>query len=162
MNLEIERKFLVKNKDYRTESKRSSHIIQGFLNSHKKRVVRVRIMDEKGFLTIKGKSTKNGLQRFEWEKEIPKIEALELIKLVEKPVLEKTRYFIDFEQHIFEVDEFHGANQGLVIAEIELTEANEKFKSPLWLGKEVTGKEKYYNARLFKKPYSSWQKKTSK
>ena len=162
MNIEIERKFLVKNTNYRTESKRSSHIIQGFLNNHKKRVVRVRLMDEKGFITIKGKSTKNGLQRYEWEKEIPMEEAMELMKLVEKPILEKTRYFVYFKKHLFEVDEFHGANQGLVVAEIELSEAEEKFDSPPWLGKEVTGKKKYYNAKLFKKPFNSWRKKTSK
>lgn len=157
MALEIERKFLVVSDDFRLEFFQKNYIKQGFLNSNKNRVVRVRIRDDKGFLTIKGKSNKTGTSRFEWEKEIPKNEAESLMNLCEKGIIEKHRYRIKKENHTFEVDEFLGENLGLIIAEIELQFENEKFTKPDWLGKEVTGKKKYYNSNLSRKPFNSWK-----
>ncbi len=156
MAIEIERKFLVISDDFKQESYQKNHIKQGFLNSNKNRVVRVRIKDEKGFLTIKGKSNKTGVTRFEWEKEIDKKSAEELFRLCEKGVIEKYRYLVKIGTHTFEVDEFLKNNFGLLIAEIELTSEDELFKKPSWLGKEVTGKKKYYNSNLSKKPYCNW------
>ena len=156
MAIEIERKFLITSEDFKKNSYQKNYIKQGFLNSDKNRVVRVRIKDEKGFLTIKGKSNKNGTSRFEWEKEISKTEAEELFLLCEKGIIEKYRYLVKSKKHIFEVDEFLGDNKGLLVAEIELYSENEIFKKPLWLGKEVTGKKKYYNSNLSKKPFCNW------
>lgn len=156
MAIEIERKFLITSEDFKQKSYQKNYIKQGFLNSDKNRVVRVRIKDEKGFLTIKGKSNKNGTSRFEWEKEISKTEAEELFLLCEKGIIEKYRYLVKSKKHIFEVDEFLGDNKGLLVAEIELYSENEIFKKPLWLGKEVTGKKKYYNSNLSKKPFCNW------
>lgn len=156
MGLEIERKFLVKSNDYKNESHNKSYIKQGFLNSNKKRTVRIRISDEKGFITIKGISDESGLSRYEWEKEIPVIDAEQLLLLCEKGVIEKNRYLIKQGPHIFEVDEFLKENEGLIIAEIELTNKNELFQKPKWIGKEVTGEAKYYNSNLSKNPYAKW------
>lgn len=156
MALEIERKFLVNSDSFKEEAYQKNYIKQGFLNSNKNRTVRIRIMDDKGFLTIKGKSNKSGTSRFEWEKEISKNEAEELFFLCEKGSIEKYRYLIKSENHIFEVDEFLDKNQGLVVAEIELNSENEIFSKPNWLGKEVTGKKKYYNSNLSKKPFCNW------
>lgn len=153
---EIERKFLVHSNAYKSEASKSKRISQGFLNSHKERTVRVRIIDEKGFLTIKGKSSESGLSRFEWETEIPCEEAKTLLKLCEPRRIEKTRYYINVGQHIFEVDEFYGDNQGLIVAEIELAKEEEAFEKPNWLGQEVTGEVKYYNSMLSTHPYQSW------
>lgn len=157
MNPEIERKFLVNNTFFIKESFDQKLIKQGFLNSDKNRVVRVRVSDEQGFLTIKGKSNKSGTSRFEFEKEITLEEANLLLELCEKGVIEKTRYLIKSEKHTFEVDVFSGKNKGLVVAEIELTEENESFAKPSWLGKEVTGNVKYYNSELSKNPYKNWR-----
>lgn len=157
MNIEIERKFLVKSTAFREESYLSISIKQGFLNSDKNRTVRIRITDEKAFITIKGKSNNEGTTRFEWEKEIAKNEAQQLLELCEKGVIEKTRYLVKKGKHIFEVDDFSGENQGLIVAEIELTSENEKFKKPDWLAKEVTGKVKYYNSSLSKNPFKNWK-----
>ncbi|WP_299121582.1 CYTH domain-containing protein [uncultured Winogradskyella sp.] len=156
--IEIERKFLVISEAFKKEAINSYSIKQGFLNSHKKRAVRVRIKKDKGYLTIKGKSTKDGLSRFEWEKEISNTEAESLLKLCEKGIIDKTRYEIKCGNHIFEVDEFHGDNKGLIIAEVELDSENEYYEKPNWLGKEVTGDIKYYNAVLSKQPYKTWKK----
>lgn len=156
MNLEIERKFLVKNNDYKNQAYHKSYIKQGFLNSDKERTVRIRIMDEKAFITIKGKSNNEGTTRFEWEKEISIKEAQDLMLLTEKGMIEKYRYFVKNNHHIYEVDEFFGDNTGLVIAEIELSKENEYFDKPTWLGKEVTGNIKYYNSSLKNIPYNSW------
>jgi CYTH domain-containing protein len=153
---EIERKFLVVSDAYKIEAFKSSKIAQGFLNSHKERTVRVRVIDDKGFLTIKGKSSESGLSRFEWETEIPFEQAKTLLKICEPGQIEKTRYYINNYQHVFEVDEFYGDNQGLVVAEIELSDENEAFEKPDWLGKEVTGEVKYYNSMLSKRPFSQW------
>lgn len=156
MNLEIERKFLVLNDSYKTISKNSYLIKQGFLNSDKNRVVRVRITDDKSFLTIKGKSTDNGLSRYEWEKEINLSDAMSLLKLCEDGIIEKRRYLVPYKKHIFEIDEFFGENSGLVIAEVELESVNQDIEKPKWLGKEVTGDTKYYNTELKKNPFKNW------
>ncbi len=156
MNLEIERKFLITNTNFKKQSYQKKYIQQGFLNSDKNRVVRVRIIEEKAYLTIKGVSDKSGTSRFEWEKEISLQEAKALMKLCEKEVIEKYRYFHKLENHVFEIDEFLGDNEGLIIAEVELKNKNEVFIKPSYLGKEVTGDEKYYNSNLSKVPFKNW------
>lgn len=156
MSLEIERKFLVQNSSYKSESFKVSYIKQGFLNSDKNRVVRIRILDESGFITVKGISSKDGTSRFEWEKEIPLAEAQQLFKLCEDGIIEKYRHYVTSENHVFEIDEFKGKNNGLVVAEIELNSSDEPFKKPNWLGIEITGEIKYYNSELSKKPFTKW------
>ena len=156
MSIEIERKFLVKDNSFKEEAYQHNYIKQGFLNSDKERVVRVRIKDDKGYLTVKGKSNTSGTSRFEWEKEISKAEANDLMNLCEKGIIEKYRYLVKSGNHVFEVDDFLGDNLGLVIAEVELSSENENYISPIWLGEEVTGKTAYYNSNLSKKPYSEW------
>ncbi len=156
MNTEIERKFLVLNHDFIKESHKQYEITQGFLSSHKKRTVRIRITDNSAFITIKGKSNKKGTTRFEWEKEITTIEAKQLLNLCEKGTIKKTRYLVKSDNHTFEIDVFKGKNKGLIVAEVELNKENENFTKPSWLGKEVTGDVKYYNSVLSKTPYSEW------
>lgn len=156
MTFEIERKFLVTSTHYKQVAYKKSYIKQGFLNSKKERVVRVRIKDDTGFLTIKGASNKSGTTRFEWEKEIELKEAQDLFNLCEEGIIEKYRYLVKENNHTFEVDEFIGENIGLVVAEIELEDENENFTTPNWLGKEVTGIVKYYNSNLSKLPFSKW------
>ena len=156
--IEIERKFLVKSDDFKKEAINKRKIVQGFLNTHPERTVRVRINEDKGYLTVKGKSNEAGTSRFEWEKEVKVNEAEALLELCEEAVINKTRYEIHAGDFVFEVDEFLGANEGLVIAEIELENENDVFERPIWLGEEVTGQLKYYNSLLSKKPYKSWEK----
>ena len=156
MNIEIERKFLVKNLNYKSESFEKKYIKQGYLNSDKNRTVRIRVSNNTGFITIKGKSSKNGTSRFEWEKEISVTEAEELLLLCEPTIIEKTRYLIKVGYHTFEVDEFAGDNSGLVVAEIELNAEDEVFEKPNWLSKEVTGDLKYYNSSISKLPFINW------
>lgn len=156
MSIEIERKFLVKNNDFKQESYQKNKIKQGFLNSDKNRVVRIRISNEVAFITVKGKSNLSGTSRFEWEKEIDKTEAEALLLLCEPSIIEKIRYLVKSGNHIFEVDEFFGKNEGLVVAEIELSAENEDFEKPNWLAKEVTGQVKYYNSNLSKLPFKDW------
>lgn len=156
MGLEIERKFLVKNDSFKSESFRCSSIKQGFLNSNKNRVVRIRIIDDQGFLTIKGKSNRDGTSRKEWEFEIEKEEATELLSLCEPTIIEKKRYFVKQGSLTFEVDVFEDQNNGLIIAEIELEDENQAFTNLSWLGKEVTGDVKYYNSYLSQHPYNTW------
>ena len=153
---EIERKFLVRSEAYKEESFRHDKILQGYLNSHSERTVRIRTKGEKGYITVKGKSSENGLSRFEWEKEIPYSEAEELILLCEPGVISKIRYLVNFGGHTFEVDEFNGDNEGLTIAEIELDDEDSDFQKPGWLGEEVTGSQKYYNSQLISHPYKNW------
>ena len=155
--IEIERKFLVLSDAFKTEAFKSTRIIQGYLNSNKQRAVRVRLKGEQGFLTIKGESSKNGLSRFEWEKEIPESEAKSLLKLCEPGVVDKIRYEIKLGNHVFEVDAFFGDNAGLIIAEVELNDENELFEKPSWLGEEVSGQTKYYNSQLSNQPYNTWK-----
>jgi len=154
--IEIERKFLVNSLDFKNQATKKYKIVQGFLSTNKKRTVRVRLKGKIGFLTIKGESSKSGLSRFEWEKEISKLEAEALLKLCEKGVIDKIRYEVKVNNHIFEVDEFYGDNNGLVVAEVELNSEQERFTRPDWLGKEVTGDPKYYNSQLSKLPFSKW------
>ncbi|MDG2151381.1 MAG: CYTH domain-containing protein [Polaribacter sp.] len=157
MGIEIERKFLVKNTAFRTESNEKKHLKQGYLNADKKRTVRIRIVDEIAFITVKGESNSTGISRFEWEKEIKKREAEELLLLCEPCLIEKTRYLIDVGRHTFEVDEFLGDNEGLILAEVELRSEAEDFIRPNWLGLEVTGDPKYYNSSISKNPYKKWK-----
>jgi adenylate cyclase len=156
MNIEIERKFLVKTDTFKEESYQKKYIKQGFLNSDKNRVVRIRIADNDAFITVKGKSNRAGTTRFEWEKEIKKTAAEKLLLLCELTIIEKTRFLVKKGNHVFEIDEFYGENKGLLIAEIELSSENETFEKPSWLGKEVTGDLKYYNSVLSKKPFKNW------
>lgn len=148
--IEIERKYLVSSQAFKAASTQKTLFIQAYLNTHPDRSVRIRIQTEKAYLTIKGKSNTSGLSRFEWEKEIPLEEAKELLNLCEPGGVEKYRYLVPIGNHIFEVDEFLGNNQGLILAEIELKNENEDFQKPEWLGEEVTGKPKYYNSYLSK------------
>ena len=153
---EIERKFLVKSEAFKDQAFNSYDIRQGFLNSAPERTVRIRLKNDKGLLTIKGKSSADGLSRFEWEKEIPKTDAEALLLLCEKRIIDKTRYEVKDGNHTFEVDEFYGDNQGLIIAEVELNSKTDTFEKPDWLGEEVTGDIKYYNSNLSKLPFKNW------
>jgi CYTH domain-containing protein len=128
--------------------------MQGYICADPDRTVRVRVRGDKGFLTIKGRSSADGLSRYEWEKEIPASEAVELMALCGSGVIDKTRYLVPFGRHTYEVDVFHGANEGLVLAEIELAEEQETFEKPSWLGEEVTGDPRYYNSMLSLHPFS--------
>ena len=153
---EIERKFLVTSTDFISESSFSNRIVQGYLNSHPERTVRIRIKGNKGFITIKGKGNKSGTTRFEWEKEIPVEEAQQLMHLCEKGTIDKTRYEIQSGNHVIEVDVFYGENEGLIMAEIELSSESETFLKPEWLGEEVTNDVRYYNGYLSEHPFKSW------
>lgn len=155
MAQEIERKFLVR-EEFKTFAYTSERIMQGYLSSVPERTVRVRVKGDKGFLTIKGLPDKEGVSRYEWEKEISVDEAQELMKLCEPGVIDKVRYFVKCGTHIFEVDEFYGENAGLIVAEVELKSATEYFEHPEWLGEEVTGDVRYYNAMLSKRPFTKW------
>lgn len=153
---EIERKFLVTSEAFKTEAFKNSRIIQGFLNTHRERTVRVRLKGDQGYLTVKGKSNDSGLSRFEWEREISKAEAEALLKLCEPGSIDKTRYEVQKGIHVFEIDVFHQSNEGLVVAEVELRHEEESFDKPEWLGKEVTGDKRYYNSQLAKHPFKDW------
>lgn len=155
MPQEIERKFLVKG-DFKAEAFQATRITQGYLSSVPERTVRIRVKGDQGFITIKGKGNASGVSRYEWEKEIPAEEARELLQLCEPGVIDKTRYLIRHNSHLFEVDEFHGDNAGLVVAEIELKAEDENFTRPDWLGEEVTGNPRYYNAMLSRDPFTLW------
>jgi|SRR5665811_392648 len=154
--IEIERKFLVTSEKFKQEATSKERIVQGFLGTHPERTVRIRIKGDSGFLTVKGKSNETGTSRFEWEKEIDAADAKAMLELCENGILEKTRYEIPVGKHIFEVDEFHGENDGLIVAELELTSENQTFEKPDWLGEEVTGDIKYYNSQLSKRPFKLW------
>lgn len=153
---EIERKFLVVDDSYRSLAYDKSEILQGYICSGHGHTVRVRTRGEKGYLTIKGPSI-DGISRFEWEKEITLQDASELFTLCRSGRIEKTRYLVPNGKHTIEVDEFHGDNEGLVFAEIELSDVNETFELPPFLGDEVTGNQRYYNAYISKHPYSTWE-----
>ncbi|MDR0766803.1 MAG: CYTH domain-containing protein [Odoribacteraceae bacterium] len=147
MGQEIERKFLVRG-EFKSHAFHAARVTQGYLSSVPDRVVRVRVTGEKGFITVKGPGDASGVKRFEWEKEIPADEACELLVLCEPGVIEKTRYLVKVGKHVYEVDEFHGPREGLVIAELELADEEELFERPDWLGEEVTGNPAYYNTAL--------------
>lgn len=155
MAQEIERKFLVRG-PFQDQVERSTRIVQGYLSSVPERTVRVRIKGDKGFLTIKGIGNASGASRFEWEREITPLEAEQLLAICEPGVIDKVRHLVKAGAHTFEVDEFHGENAGLVVAEVELTAEDEAFARPVWLGEEVTGDARYYNAMLMKQPYTTW------
>ncbi|HNW60934.1 MAG TPA: CYTH domain-containing protein [bacterium] len=155
MGKEVERKFLVKG-DFAPHAQKKTRIIQGYLSSVPERTVRVRVKGEKGYLTIKGIGNASGASRYEWEKEIPLEEAEELLRICEPGVIDKCRYQVPVGSHTFEVDEFYGENQGLVVAEVELDSEEDDFVKPAWLGEEVTGDVRYYNAMLMKTPYTRW------
>lgn len=157
--IEIERKFLVKSQAFKDEAFNKTHIKQGFLSTDKEKTVRVRLKGEKGFLTIKGASSNDGLSRFEWEKEISKEDADQLFKLCKQGIIDKMRYEVKLGNHIFEIDEFFGDNEGLVLAEIELNTEDEAFEKPNWLGAEVTGDIRYYNSQLSNQPFKTWKTK---
>ena len=144
-NLEIERKFLVCG-DFKAAAVSSTRICQAYINQAGGRTVRVRIRDEKAYLTIKGPSRDGGLSRFEWEIEIPVPDAEQLMRLRVTPIVDKRRYLVPFGGHTFEVDEFYGDNEGLTMA----------FEKPEWLGREVTGDPRYYNSHLARHPYKEW------
>lgn len=156
--LEIERKFLVHKCDgaYKAMAYASSHIKQGYICSGKGRTVRVRIRDGHGFITIKGPSLDGGITRYEFEKEITLDEAEHLMRLCEPGVIDKTRYLVKSGKHVFEVDEFYGDNEGLVIAEVELAGADEPYEKPPFIGKEVTGDRRFYNSYLRQMPFAVW------
>ncbi|QLG89200.1 CYTH domain-containing protein [Chitinibacter bivalviorum] len=153
MAIEIERKFLLNNQHWREQVSRSTRIAQGYLNAEPSRTVRVRVKGDSGFITIKGKN--EGISRVEFEYEIPAADALELLKLCPN-VLDKTRHLVNIDGHTFEIDEFHGLNNGLIVAEIELASENASYPQPDWLGPEVSGDVRYYNSALSEKPFSSW------
>ncbi|HNV81833.1 MAG TPA: CYTH domain-containing protein [Tenuifilaceae bacterium] len=155
MAQEIERKYLVKG-DFKSLATKSTRITQGYLSSIPERTVRVRVKGDKGFITIKGIGSQSGASRYEWEKEIPVEEVHELLKICEPGVIDKTRYLVPVGKHTFEVDEFYGENEGLTLAEVELSSEGESIEIPAWIGKEVTGDVRYYNSMLMKKPYKSW------
>lgn len=154
MGIEIEKKFLLTGNAWKELAKGTAYR-QGYLNSQKERTVRVRTIDDAGFLTVKGVSV--GATRMEFEYDIPLDDAKTLLdELCEKPIIEKNRYKIEFGGFIWEVDEFFGENEGLVVAEIELESEDQEFEKPEWVGEEVTGDPRYYNSNLIKEPYTRW------
>ena len=157
--IEIERKYLVSSGAYREAAVSEKKMVQGFLNTDPERTVRVRVFDNEGFLTIKGKSSESGTTRFEWEAKISRDDALVLMEMCEKPLIEKNRFEVPVGAHLFEVDEFLGENLGLVLAEVELQSENEAITMPDWIGPEVTGESRYYNSQLIKNPYNTWNQK---
>ncbi len=155
MAQEIERKFLVKG-DFKPYVKKAMHIVQAYISSNPERTVRVRIKDDKGYITVKGMGDAGGMRRFEWEKEISLAEAQDLLQVCEHGRIDKVRYLVDVGSHTFEVDEFRGDNEGLIMAEVELSSEDEAFDKPAWLGRELTGDVRYYNSSLMKQPYKCW------
>lgn len=145
------------NGDFKSDAFKATRITQGYLSSVPERTVRVRVKGDKGFITIKGIGNASGASRFEWEKEIPVEDVKALLEICEPGVIDKTRYLVKAGEHTFEVDEFYGDNEGLTVAEVELSDENEAFDKPSWLGEEVTGDAKYYNSMLMKNPYKNWK-----
>lgn len=163
MALEIERKFLVLSDDYKRQAFASSHIWQGYIASGNGRTVRIRIRDDRAFLTIKGPSDDGGLSRYEFETEVPVADAREMRRICLPGSIDKTRWLVRAaDGHIFEVDEFHADNEGLVVAEVELKSDDESFALPDFIGGEVTGNRRYYNSHLCRYPYCIWQDEANK
>lgn len=157
MSLEIERKFLVRDESYKAQAQSHSRIVQGYLCSERGRTVRVRLRGERAYLTIKGPSRNDGLTRYEFEKEITPDEGLSLLSLCEPGIIDKVRWLVPMpDGHTFEVDEFHGDNEGLTVAEVELGSETEAYERPDFLGEEVTGDRRYYNSQLRRCPYKDW------
>ena len=155
--MEIERKFLVRGDDFKRRAHKSYRIKQGYISSGNGRTVRVRIRDNQGFLTIKGPSLDGGLSRYEFEHEISLEEAEQLFRICEPGVIDKTRYLVSSGNHTFEVDEFYGDNEGLVIAEVELSSPDEPYEKPDFIGDEVRGDHRYYNSHHRRNPYKDWK-----
>jgi adenylate cyclase len=156
MALEIEHKFLLANEDWRKEIHRSELFRQGYLSSQPTSSIRVRICEHQAWLNIKSATV--GTHRLEYEYEIPVADAQEiLIHLCSKPLIEKTRHYVQHGNDLWEIDEFEGANEGLIVAEIELEEIGQPFEKPTWLGREVTDDLRYYNNNLAHYPYSQWR-----
>ena len=155
--IEIERKFLVTSDAFKSESFSNKTIKQGYLSSVPERTVRVRTKGDQAYLTIKGASNETGLSRFEWEKEISINEAESLLMLCESGIIDKVRYEVKLGDHTFEIDEFFGANSGLILAEVELRFEEEEFQKPSWLALEVTNDHRYYNAYLNLHPFTKWE-----
>ena len=156
MAQEIERKFLVLDDSFKHEAFSKSHIQQGYICSERGRTVRVRIRDERAYLTIKGPSENGGLSRYEFEREIPLEDGQQMMQLCEPGIIDKTRWLVKSGKHTFEVDEFFGDNEGLVVAEVELAHEEEPYEKPHFIGKEVTGDRRYYNSCLCVKPFNKW------
>ena len=157
MAQEIERKFLVLDDSFKHEAFSKSHIQQGYICSERGRTVRVRIRDERAYLTIKGPSENGGLSRYEFEREIPLEDGQQMMQLCEPGIIDKTRWLVKSGKHTFEVDEFFGDNEGLVVAEVELSYEDEPYKKPHFIGKEVTGDRRYYNSQLRLCPFNKWK-----
>lgn len=151
--IEIERKFLVKDDTFRKDCQSKLPFKQAYLNSAPERTIRIRVAGDKAYITIKGISSKSGMSRYEWEKEIPVEEAEDLLKICEDGMIEKERHLAKIGDHVYEIDEFYGDNEGLILAEIELTSEDEEFEKPHWLGEEVTGNANYYNSNLATNPF---------
>ena len=158
MSLEIERKFLVLDDSYKHEAFKSYHIRQGYICSERGRTVRIRIRDTHAYITIKGPSLDGGLSRYEFEQEIPLADAEKLMTLCEPGQIDKVRWLVKSGNHTFEVDEFFGDNEGLVMAEVELSSPDEEPIIPHFIGKEVTGDRRYYNSQLRRNPFRLWGK----
>ncbi len=156
--MEIERKFLVNGEEFKRLAYAKKRIKQGYICSERGRTVRVRRADDHAYLTIKGPSDSAGMSRYEFEKEITLDEANHLFDLCEQGIIDKTRYLVKSGLHVFEVDEFYGDNEGLVMAEIELSSEDETFEKPHFIGREVTGDRRFYNSQLQKNPFSIWGK----
>ena len=155
MGKEIERKFLVQSDAWRDEVTESTRLVQGYLLRGDQSAVRVRIKGDKAHLNIK--HSLDGINRLEYEYEIPMDDAREILEQVaRKPLIDKTRHCIERGKHLWEIDEFYGDNAGLVVAEIELGDADEEFDKPAWLGEEVSLDQRYYNSNLSKLPYTQW------
>ena len=155
MHTEIERKFLIKG-DFSADVSASKRIVQGYICSQPGKTVRIRIQDQDGFLTIKGPSDAKGMSRYEFEKQISLEDAEQLLKLCEPGAIDKVRHLAKVEGHTWEIDVFHGENEGLIMAEIELESEDESFGIPEWIGQEVTGDRRYYNSMLTKNPFTKW------
>ena len=156
LHVEIERKFLVTDSSYKDLSYAAHRIRQGYLCSDRGRTVRIRVRDEEAFITIKGPSADGGLSRYEFEQSIPMADALKLLTMCQPGLIDKTRWLVKSGRHTFEVDEFHGDNEGLVMAEVELNADDEEYVKPAFVGREVTGDRRYYNSHLSRFPFTSW------
>ena len=156
MAQEIERKYLVLDDSFKRDAFSKSHIQQGYICSERGRTVRIRIRDTRAYITIKGPSLNGGLSRYEFEQEIPLDDAQQLMQLCEPGIIDKTRWLVKSDRHTFEVDEFHGDNDGLVMAEVELENEQDTPKIPHFIGKEVTGDRRYYNSQLRQRPFKTW------
>jgi len=154
MPKEIERKFLLKNEDWKSQVDKSFSIKQGYLSTNPERTVRIRIKNRKGILTIKGIT--KGISRLEFEYEIPYQDAMELLNLCEPPIIEKVRYIVIDDKLKWEIDIFEGINKGLELAEVELETEDQKINLPNWIEKEVTYDRRYYNSSLIKMPFKDW------